>query len=83
MILLLVGAYYWLRPNYDLFYIIAGVFLSLLLVIWFLTRRNRMKSAEDVGIFLSKYHEEVLDNREEIDLSNEPDNENSTKNTSF
>ena len=83
MILLLVGAYYWLGPNYNLFYIVAGVFLSLLLVIWFLTRRNRMKSAEDVSIFLSKYHEEVLDNREEVDLSNEPDNENSTKNTSF
>ena len=83
MILLLVGAYYWLRPNYNLFYIVAGVFMVLLFVIWFLTRRNRMRRAEDVGIFLSKYHKDVLDNREEIDLPIESENENSSKDTVF
>ena len=54
--------------------------MTILLVIWLLTRRNRMKRDEDVGIFLSMYHKEVLDNREEIDLSIESENENSSKN---
>ncbi len=83
MILLLVGAYYWLRPNYNLFYIVAGVFMTLLFVIWFLTRRNRMRRDEDVGIFLSMYHKEVIDNREEADLSVESDNDNPPTNTTF
>ncbi len=83
MILLLVGAYYWLRPNYNMFYIVAGVFMAILLVIWFLTRRNRMKRDEDIGIFLSMYHKDVLDNREEVDLVPESESETSTENTVF
>ncbi|MFW9852696.1 MAG: hypothetical protein ACFFDS_07135 [Candidatus Thorarchaeota archaeon] len=80
MILLLVGAYYWLRPNYNLFYIVAGVIMGFLLLIWFLTRRSRMKGDEELGIFLSKYHEDVIDNREEIESSTELQNENTMNN---
>ena len=65
MILLLVGAYYWLRPNYNLFYIVAGVFMFLLMIIWLLTKRSRIKNDEDLRIFLSKYHKDVIDEREQ------------------
>lgn len=83
MILLLVGAYYWLRPNYNLFYIIAGVFTLLMVIIWFLTRRSRIKSDEDLDIFLSKYHEDVLDKREETEILAELQNEKIRKNSDF
>ena len=83
MILLLVGAYYWLRPNYNLFYIVAGVFMALLIIIWFLTRRSIIRGDEAVDNFLSKYHEDVLDKRDEIDTSEESKNENPSKETAY
>ena len=56
MLSLLIGAYYFLFPERNIFMIVAIVIISLLLTVTLLMRRGKTKYTRDVESYLHSHH---------------------------